>query len=238
MDETKQHGKWIPTALAVLTLLATIATSVPSFISLKRDRPSIYYDVQDISVLNAHSPNYRELLPILKAKGIPTGRLMLNLRNVGDVEAKEVEVGVHVPGEIAEILTLPKASDQPVWVDLPKDIERCVGTAVVSIKVVKMAPPKPLNIDFGYFRQHDSRAEPAVDVVFDGRPAKRVDNVGEIARPTMLSYFAIPAAVFGIGIVVSFLSAVMVVVANNREQFDNLVNIIEMSARIYKMFLI
>ena len=81
-------GHGITFVLGLLTLLATIGTAIPSFVSLNESRADVYYSRTEASVLNPDTPDYQQLRQVLATNNIPETRLTISLINTGDGPAK------------------------------------------------------------------------------------------------------------------------------------------------------
>ena len=60
MPEGKGKGSLVPTLLGILTIAATIAAAIPSFLQLSAGRAKVRYRLEDVSILNPQSPDTSE----------------------------------------------------------------------------------------------------------------------------------------------------------------------------------
>jgi hypothetical protein len=224
--------KWLTSSLAVLTIIISVITSIPSFIALNRDRPLLFHSISQISVLNPAWPNYPEMVALLHSNKIPTARCRIDLLNNGDAQANEVRIGIAVSGPIAAITTVPDARQKPVWAEIPTNLATYYGTKAAQIDIRRLAPTKVLRLEVAYFSPPGQTDNGTVDAFFDGKPSTLVGDIGAAPRPTILASFRIPLLVLGIGMGITLGVAAVLVLRRNRELADAAVMILRTTAKM------
>lgn len=217
-------SKLLSVSLAMLTIVVAGIVAIPGFVRLNRDRPVVFYTTDQISVLNERSPNYEELINVLQANRIPDSRLIVSMVNTGDVEAKEVRIGVEIDGKIADILPMRSEKYNPVWVGLldANEMEVFKGKPIANIPLKRFTSGKRLNIEIGYFSFRSPQRPAIVDVFFDGRDfagkeATLVSDLSTVHQESFFSIFRVPMIILVSGIGITLLVSVAVVLSKNRE---------------------
>jgi hypothetical protein len=234
-DGEKNQSQTPTVIIGIVTIIATLATAIPAFVSLNRDRPLVYFTSQSISVLNPASPDAPRVAEVLRSNNVPTARTVIALENKGQGAASEVRVGLQTGGPVRDVSTTPSSKDRPVWVTIPPIPPSASSDSVVSLELKQMAPGRSLVISVAFDAALSAKAEPAVDVFYDGKPAVRVADLPAAQPLSMASTFRTPLLVLVGGMVLTMVVAFAVVLSRNaslaRAVYEVLTQALELSTK-------
>jgi hypothetical protein len=141
-----------------------------------------------------------------KTHNIPSSRIVLQLKNVGNASAEEIKYSMAVPGYIVRYAYTPSKSESPVWVDMPEDRDFGFASTAQSLtQVVKnLATNKVLQFTVGY-EPKEKNGNPQIEVYYSGKQAKNVAAISEAPEWNPYRVFILPASILGIGLVITVL---------------------------------
>lgn len=216
---TNGIGQWVPIVIGIATIVATVFTGIPAFLTLTRDRPDLYYEKSDSSILNSSEDVSRltQIREILKANHIPDSTLTLSLTNTGDTSAKETRIGVNVSGMISDVAIVPARKDKPVWVDLPDDLDSIPGSSAANVTFKNLAPSKVLKVNISYLSSGAPENSTNVDVFFDGKPAGLIPDINHPPTHSLFHDLKIPLIILGVGLAAALVISFLIILAQNKE---------------------
>jgi hypothetical protein len=205
MDGSKVTG-----AIGLLGALATLVTAVPAVIQLFIDRPYVYFDVSELSIINPNSPDLSRVRKVLQDNNVSDSIIAVHMKNRGQGPAKEVRLGVSVTGEIRDpIEFVPTPNERPVWVDLPEATPIGLDGKTIRADLRNFAREQTLKATVRYHSAQST--QPAkVQVYFDGKPAQQVVNVEIAPAQTALSKFVLPLKIFVVSVIVMLAALVWI----------------------------
>src|ERR1044072_677859 len=209
------NGQVITLVMGVLTVIATLVAAIPAFLQLGQDRASVYYEFQALSVLNPTSGDVERVKTILQQNNIPDSRAVLKIINTGDGVAKKVKAQVTLEGSIVEVSTDPNLESNPIWVDLPKQLNEFKGKNTATLEVGNLAPTKLLTISIGYNSSGNSTPNIQPQVFFDYRPAIQIENISAAPTNTAYQVLKIPLGILGVGVLLTLIVAAIIVIRRN-----------------------
>jgi hypothetical protein len=214
---TKVAGKRIHVTVLIViaTIASTVITVIPAFLSLNKERPELYYSYK---LQRYETPNgiKRELFAeFLKQHSIPTQRLFVQIKNVGNAPVKKVKMCVETSGAIVRYGYTPSQKKVPAWVVIPPDEELGMASGVhrTSQQFSDFAPNRLLIFGIGY--EGESQDEPKIEIFGDAFEATFVENIDDAKPRSPYRVFLLPAYILGGGLIVVFLWIVGFVLYSN-----------------------
>lgn len=221
-------GQWITVAIGGMTILSTVVAAIPAFISLNQSRPEVYYQAQEISVLNPDSPDYENLIIVLKQNQIPDSRLTVKVKNIGDGSAEEVKFGLELDGKIHEITTNPSVAANPAWVDLPNQLNDFKGNSGATFAISNLATTKTLTINVTYLSYKSHREDTKIDIFYNGKPAILIDDIENTPKRTVLYEFRYVIYILGGGLILVLVVSTIIVVNQNKDYLEVISKVLEL----------
>jgi hypothetical protein len=218
-------------ALGVLTLLATIAASVPAFLALNKNEPLVYYSVEDKPLPFGNIEAMKEFREFLIQKKIPPDNLQIKLRNVGNAPAKEVKLLVTVPGNVVKWEYNPSKSDTPPWADVPNNSNFGFNSNMYrkDDKISNLAADNVLALAIGYLGK--SKEAPKIEIYYDGVKANLIADVTKAPKYNKYAVFEIPMIIFLVGIFVTIIWATASILSQNEKYRQALADILKAIAQ-------
>lgn len=198
-QQNKGSVNWLTTSIAVLTLVVSITALVPAFLSLQKTKPKVVYDIELKKIEAPELVDEKLFESFLKENKIPPETLVVRLKNIGKAAAEVTKISVETPSSIVRYGWNPRASSNPIWVELDegKDFGDTVGVEEIKSEARSFAPSKLLEFIVGY--QNSDSNTPTVEVFSDGLSAERITDISEAKTESAFRPFILPIAVFGFG---------------------------------------
>lgn len=215
----KSGEQMLTVVMGVLTFLATVVAAIPAFLQLSQDRPSVYYQLEDVSILTNSDNNTERVKKILRENNIPDSRTTLKVINSGDGAAKQVKLQVTVNGAIIESVIDPNIDSNPIWIDMPKDLNKQLdgfkGKSSATLEFVNMAATKLLTISVGYSSAANPPGIAKSEVFFDNKPAIPIKDISAAPQYSLWQAFKMPLLVLIIGLALTVMISVGILLAHN-----------------------
>jgi hypothetical protein len=233
--EYKGSGYSLTTVLGIFTLLIAIVSAIPSFITAFADKPKVYYSLSENRIeipSQMEAPKVRE---ILRSNNLADSTLRVDVINSGDAVAKQVEVGVSVPGEVASTGTIPDEAANSVSVKVKTERDAAKRPSDVKFVLQNLVATKNVTASVGYYSDN-SNGSPNVEVAFDGKPAPKVQDIKEAPTNSYWEIFKIPLLILGVGLFATFLLGLIKVLSENpRLRRASLLILKELNPTFYRL---
>ncbi len=181
--------------LGVLTIIATLITAVPGFLSLKAKHPQITFEARKSQISFPTNTNGLRIKEILDREGIPDASFIVALKNSGDQPAAIVNVSISALGKVIAASSRPSPQDHPPWVNI-SDPPIQTNKTSVTCQLKGMAVGPKLEIEVNYC-SIDSGV-PKCEIYADGILAQEIAETTQRDKTFDLVGRSIAAFVIGL----------------------------------------
>lgn len=209
----KGAGYLITTILGIATLIVSGISAFFSYQQVYKNQPQVFYSIREDITKVPPNIDPQKFSQALTSNQISPTTLQVNIVNKGDNVAKEIQAGIPLPQKAMYHETEPPASPVPVWVKIETAEELGKnGTYYYTYKFKDLIQEKPVKAFLGYDFLQKS---PSVEVIYDGKPATRVNSIEEAKAESFVDIFKTPIEILIFGIVITLIAGFMVVLINN-----------------------
>jgi hypothetical protein len=212
--EYEGSGYSLTTVLGILTLLVAIVSAIPSFITAFADKPKVYYSLSANRIEIPSQMEASKVREILRSNKLADSTLRVDVINSGDAVAKQVEVGVSVPGEVADMSTIPAEGANSVSVKVRTERDAAKSPSGVKFVLQDLVATKSATAFVRYYSDN-SNDSPNVEVAFDGKLAPKIQDIRDATPNSYWQIFKLPLLILGVGLLVTFLLGLIKVLREN-----------------------
>ena len=222
----------ISSVIGGLGLVVAIIALVPSFLSLGRHEPLLYYTSQVRQVALPDGLDTQSVLSLFKQNNIPSGSVTVELVNKGEGPAKRVNIRLALPVHVTQVKLTPSRDDKPAWVEIANyELGTSDSEALFTQSFADLATGKRMKLDI-WFQYLPSKVEEQEkeleglqpEVYVDGVEAKEVADLAAAHQVTWVDHFTVPFQILIASIAAMFVIAFIVRTVrdpNFREVFWN-----------------
>jgi len=202
---------YISAVIGILTIIVTLYSSHPLFMTTFSRIPKVYYDLNEDSITYPPGANEQQILNVLANAGIAPAAIRIRIINKGNISATEVKIGSKTKGSFLYVNSNPLVSSKTVWVDIDvQGFKHGDKEAVVTLQ--DLVPEKKVVVDFGY---EPPKADTEIDVVFSGIFAEKVIDIDKVTSWSLYKYLKLPVKVFVFGLMLTVLIGIVLSVRKN-----------------------
>ena len=217
----KGSGYLTTTILSILTLLITFISSIPSFQQAFGDKSKVYYSVSIDKMSIPPDIDNAKFQEILKNNNIPDGTIRIDIINAGDAGAKNIKIGINVPGKIIYTKTEPPEKPESIWVRIKTEHDFENYPSNVKFLLENLIPTKKVSTIIGYYSPN-SQEIPIVDAIYDSKPAIKVNSIESVQNWSYLNLFQLPIKIFIFGLLITIIIGLVPVIRTNSKIRDAL----------------
>jgi len=122
--------------IGVGTLIVTIIALIPAFLALNKETSDLYYSYNRQESETPAFVDEAKYKAFLRDNNIPSRRITLQLKNVGNAPVGEIKYSVTVPGVIVRYAYTPSKQENSVWVDTPENKDFGFASTISSLTQV------------------------------------------------------------------------------------------------------
>lgn len=190
--------------LGALTMLATALNAIPAFLALRGHEPHVVYQVDRAQMLYPQDADRSAIRKLLRENRIPDAFVSVVLSNRGDAPAREVIVGITVPGIIVAEKTDPEPDSRPAWVKITRESE--VSGTSRSIRYVLRDLGLTRNLAMKVSYAAESLGDARFEIFSDGKPAVLVNDLASVPANARAISFAPTFKILGTGMLLSLVA--------------------------------
>jgi hypothetical protein len=202
--ERKSKEGTVALVLMALTIVASLVSAVPGFLSLREKKALLVFEQRDSEMLLVRGQDEAKVSAILEKENLPDALTTIRLKNCGKAPAKEVRISCSAPGTVVAYRTDPAKKDHPAWVDFPTEVKDASTSAVdgspVSIRLWDFGVGPIMQVDVSYRRKFSLLSKkPDWQVFVDGVAAIPVPSLDSPADKTTNNFVWRTVLVFVFG---------------------------------------
>jgi hypothetical protein len=214
----------LSTIFGIVTLIITIISAIPSFLSLRQNEALLYYSTELNQISFPDGLDTQRVLNLFNQNRIPTGNIKISLKNNGEGPASKIKVRIAIPAEIFDVKLTPSLEEKPAWVNIEKyDLKNTINNSILLQEFQTMAVGNPLVMEMWFhsktpikferepipstnlfsnlkipsaFAENPLLLAPAIQVYYDGKEALKIPDITYAPKITWFTHFKVPIYIF------------------------------------------
>ena len=217
-----EYGKWLNPIVGLLGLIVAIIALVPSFLSLRRNEPKVYFASSLTEIQLPDGMDTSNVLDTLSKNGIPHGLFQIQIINNGEGPVSELKLRIQIAAVKGRYKTVPESTDYPAWIVIQTPtVSNDPNQMTISqnFKDVAVGESLKANVWFEHLSPDSllgtDKLLTDVQVYYDGKEGIYVDDISKATKVSWLSHFRIPGIVVGVSFALMLCIAILTKLKND-----------------------